>query len=70
MTRLAVLLTFAAALAACATPTEPRETELDRLAAECAAKGGILTPRGAPPVSGNERANHFCEIRGASRISR
>ena len=67
MTRICLLLLAAGALAACATPGRPREDSVDQLMAECAARGGILTP--IPGAHhGNERANWACEVRGASRL--
>ena len=70
MARLALLMVTGAVLAACAANPRPRDDDIDRLMAECEAKGGILVPRPGPPVSGNERANQLCEIRGATRIPR
>jgi hypothetical protein len=70
MARLALVMLGGAVLAACAGPTPRGEDEIDRLMAECRAKGGILVPRPGPPVSGNERANQICEIRSATRIPR
>jgi hypothetical protein len=66
--RLTVLPTLAvlAALAGCATPLSgPRgESEYDRIARECAERGGILKPIGGAP-SPNDAANYACEIGGA-----
>jgi hypothetical protein len=71
MIRLCALIMTAAGLASCTTGPAMMQAELDALVQECAARGGVLTPRPGPPVSGNERANHFCQIPGgASRIQR
>ena len=70
MPRTLILLAAAAMLAGCMTaPRESRISELDRLIEECRERGGILTPIPGGPRSGNEAANHTCEIRGGgSRI--
>ena len=70
MPRTTILLAAAALLAGCATaPHETRTAELDRLIADCRERGGVLTPIPGGPRSGNEAANHTCEIPGgASRI--
>jgi hypothetical protein len=69
-------LTFAApaalllALAACAPTTGPGryETELRQLAADCEARGGILSPTGEQ--SGRPQNDNVCRITGgASRLS-
>ena len=68
MLRIAMLTLAAATLAACATPTMPRDDDLDTMAAECRERGGILTPIQGEK-SGNERANFRCDIPGgASRV--
>ena len=65
MLRIAMLTLAATTLAACATSGSSRYlTTLDALIQECEARGGILVPIPGPPRSGNERANHACEIRG------
>jgi hypothetical protein len=71
MTRTCLLILAAAALTACAPGRAMRDDDLQTLISECEARGGILAPLPGPPRSGNERANHTCEIRGgASRIQR
>ena len=59
------------ALSACAsTPDADRADELERLAADCEARGGILVPSGAA-LTGRPEADNYCRITGgASRISR
>lgn len=57
------------ALGACATgKTFPSyQEELDKLSAECMARGGILTPSGV--TTGRPQADNVCKITGgASRI--
>ena len=71
MMRICLLILTAAVLSACAPGRAMRDDDLQTLIRECEERGGILSPAVTPPVSGNERANHFCEIRGgASRIPR
>lgn len=57
-----------AGCAAGARPLNGYGAEMDRLTADCAERGGILTPiPGA--TSGRPQADYACEIRGgASRI--
>lgn len=64
-----LIVALALTTAACMTPTGPRSTytaELDRLTADCAERGGILSPLGA--TTGRPATDYVCEIRGASRI--
>ncbi|MFK0300529.1 hypothetical protein ACIQTU_15065 [Brevundimonas sp. NPDC090276] len=55
-------------LGACATgkaiPTY--QQDLDKLEAECTARGGILTPSGA--TTGRAQTDYLCKITGATRI--
>ncbi|CAN5230157.1 hypothetical protein BH09PSE1_BH09PSE1_28780 [soil metagenome] len=57
-------------LAACASTGQPQETygaATDRLAADCQARGGILTPTGG--VTGRPETDNVCRISGGgSRI--
>ena len=63
----------AAALSACASTGERQPTygeEMQRLAADCKARGGILVPLGTQPT-GRPEADHACQISGgATRIER
>lgn len=66
-----LVLGAALAMAACATSPGPANSysqELERLTADCAERGGILSPvPGA--ASGRPQTDYVCEIRGgASRI--
>lgn len=56
------------ALGACASgrAIPSYEQELDRLTAECTARGGILTPSGA--LTGRPQTDNVCKITGGSRI--
>ena len=68
-----LLLASTLGVAACASTTGPHPTygqELDRLAADCRERGGILAPiPGAQ--SGRPQNDNVCEIRGqASRLTR
>lgn len=59
-------------LAACASGAGPNrhQTEIDRLAAECRTRGGILVPLPGPQT-GRAAADHACQINGgATRIER
>ncbi|CAN5123655.1 hypothetical protein BH10PSE1_BH10PSE1_14130 [soil metagenome] len=58
-------------LAACATgkPIEGYNAATDRLAAECQARGGILTPTGG--ATGRAETDNVCRITGGSgRLTR
>lgn len=66
-----LVLGAALTMGACATSPAPSNSytqELERLTADCAERGGILSPiPGA--VSGRPQTDYACEIRGgASRI--
>ncbi|MBF0664124.1 MAG: hypothetical protein IR159_01025 [Brevundimonas sp.] len=52
------------ALSACASATGPShyETELQRLAADCEARGGILSPTGQQ--SGRPQLDNVCKVTG------
>ena len=69
-----VLLSSLAALAAaaCASPPGPPSNysqEMDRLTADCAERGGILSPiPGA--TSGRPQTDYVCEIRGGGSLIR
>ncbi len=67
---LGVAVLAAAGLSACASgpPGENSYTaQMDRLEADCRARGGILTPTGA--TSGRPQRDYACQITGgASRI--
>ncbi|WP_309628361.1 hypothetical protein [Brevundimonas sp.] len=66
-------LLLAASLAACAGPPRSHPTygqELDRLTADCTARGGILAPISGAQ-SGRPQTDYVCEIRGGtSRLTR
>ncbi len=63
--RTLILTTTLLTLGACTTPYGPRhESDYDRLARECAARGGILAPIGGP-THGNPVADNTCEIHGS-----
>ena len=63
------LVTAAALLAGCASgPGRSSRAELDELARDCEARGGILAPTGN--VTGRVQTENVCEIRGATRIPR
>lgn len=68
---LALAALVAMTTAACATPpgaapTNSYRTDFDRLAADCRARGGILTPTGA--TTGRAETEYACRITGATRI--
>lgn len=66
--RLAPLL--ALLLAGCATaPGIERESDYQRLARECRARGGILVPFGRP-LTGRVETDFACEFRGGSPRTR
>ena len=68
--RALLALSAAALLAGCATPMggpSRTATELDRLTADCTARGGILTPSGRP-FTGYPAVDNECRIHDASRI--
>ncbi len=52
----------AAACAASPTPSSGYNQEMERLTADCAERGGILSPAGA--TTGRPATDYFCEIRG------
>lgn len=57
------------ALAACASgrPLPTYQQDLDRLEADCSARGGILAPTGA--TTGRAQTDYLCKITGgASRL--
>ena len=63
-------LSAAALLAACATPhggPSRTATEHARLAADCAARGGILVPSGRS-MTGYAAVDNICRVHDASRI--
>ncbi len=69
MTRAFLLAGLTLALGACAAAGPSRyQSELDRLAADCAARGGILTPSGMRNT-GNPAVDNACSMPGG-RISR
>jgi len=63
---------LALTLSACATAggENPHATEVERLAAECQARGGILTPSGEN--TGRPQVDNVCRISGepSSRVGR
>lgn len=67
----ALLLTLAMALGACATtPADGQNrytADLDRLSADCRARGGVLTPNGSA-TSGRPELDYACRITGATRL--
>ena len=63
-------LSVATLLAGCATPMGgPSRTaaELDKLTADCTARGGILVPSGRS-ITGYAAVDNVCRIHDASRI--
>ena len=59
-------------LSACATTGAPHPSyaeELDRLAADCYARGGILRPISSS-IGPNAANDYACSISGASRLDR
>jgi hypothetical protein len=65
------LVLIAAATSACATTPsgENRYTaQLDRLAADCRARGGVLTPNGSA-TTGRPELDYACRITGATRLN-
>ena len=62
LTKAVVLSAVVAGLAACASmgDTNDYQSEVDRLDADCRAKGGILQPSGA--VTANPGAEHVCVV--------
>jgi hypothetical protein len=68
--RTVLILAGALALSACATgrPAESSAEKLDRLNAECRARGGVLVPS-AGPMTGRPETDNICRISGgASRL--
>lgn len=67
----ALLLTLATALGACATTQADGQNrytaDLDRLSADCRARGGVLTPNGSA-TSGRPELDYACRITGATRL--
>jgi len=59
-----IALPAALALTACASATGPShyQTELERLQADCAARGGILSPTGEQ--SGRPQLDNVCKVTG------
>ena len=59
-----IALPAALALTACAGATGPSyyQTELERLQADCAARGGILSPTGEQ--SGRPQLDNVCKVTG------
>lgn len=65
------LALVAAACSACATAPdgENRYTaDLDRLTADCRARGGVLTPNGSA-TTGRPELDYACRITGATRLT-
>lgn len=62
MTRILVLSIAAATLAACASPAgrNASAAEIDRLRADCEARGGMLRPTGA--ATGYEARDNVCVL--------
>lgn len=60
------LAVLALALAACASTGEagPGQSRMQKLAADCQARGGILTASGA--VTGRPEVDNVCTIRGGA----
>ena len=64
-----LLTVLALTLAACAAQgPSPYQEELDRLIAQCAARGGVLAPTGGTPSS-NPALDNACHVPGG-RITR
>lgn len=62
------LSVLAVAASACASSTSGNaySNAVERLAADCQSRGGILQPTGGQ--SGNAAADNVCKLNGASRI--
>ncbi|WP_298745904.1 hypothetical protein [uncultured Brevundimonas sp.] len=62
--RIVLFATLATSLAACASGAGPGgyAAELERLAADCEARGGVLAPTGSQ--SGRPQLDHVCKIAG------
>ncbi|WP_082384812.1 hypothetical protein [Brevundimonas sp. AAP58] len=67
----AALLLATATLGGCATaPGDGQDrytTELDRLTADCRARGGVLAPNGSA-TTGRPELDYACRITGATRL--
>lgn len=67
----ASLLVVGLALGGCATSPAGDQnrytTDLDRLTADCRARGGVLTPNGSA-TTGRPELDYACRITGATRL--
>lgn len=64
------LTVLAVAASACATSTRGNAyfNEVERLAADCQARGGILQPTGSH--TGHAAADNYCKMTNATRVPR